>query len=208
MNSAWKTREALVYGLRVFYDVAGEGPVILFIHGWAGSRQHWREASRYLPNYKVIAPDLFGFGDSEEFELGASEDDYLQLLRSLLTSLGVEYCTVVGHSVGGQIAARLAGKPETPVSKLVLVEAPVSHELRSVKCPILLVFGEENDERTAIALGQREQNRLANGIFIRRASHNVMLDQPAEFYKILGEWLSGNQDQGVIDSTETLASNR
>ena len=85
-----------------------------------------------------------------------------------------------------------------PLVGLVLVEAPVSDELRDIKCPVLLVFGEKNDERTAIALAQRKQNSLAKVVFIRHAGHNVMLDQPAEFYRVLREWLSASQGQGVL----------
>jgi pimeloyl-ACP methyl ester carboxylesterase len=50
----------------------GIGPTILLIHGWAGSRLHWRNAPTYLPNHRILAPDLFGFGDSEEFELSVN----------------------------------------------------------------------------------------------------------------------------------------
>jgi pimeloyl-ACP methyl ester carboxylesterase len=179
------TERLTVQQVGLNYDIAGEGSVLLLIHGWAGSHLHWRNAPRYLPNYRVVAPDLFDFEDDQEFEL----EDYSQLLRSLLARLGVEHCTVVGHSMGGQIAATLASESQTPVVGLVLVEAPVSYELQNVKCPILLVFGERDEQRIAIASVQRRYSRLADVVFIRRAGHNVMLDQPAAFYKELAEWL-------------------
>lgn len=191
------TERLTINGLSVSYDIEGIGPTILLIHGWAGSRLHWRKASPYLPHHRIVAPDLFGFGDSEEFELGATGDDYLRFIRSLLANLGVENCTVVGHSMGGQVAARLAGESQTPVSGLVLVEAPVSDELRNIKCPILLVFGEENDERTAIASAQRSQSSRAEVVFIKNAGHNVMLDQPAEFYNAIEKWLSVYEQHGL-----------
>jgi pimeloyl-ACP methyl ester carboxylesterase len=139
-----------------------------------------------------VAPDLFGFGDSEELEVCAAEEDYLQLLRFLLTSLQVEHCVIVGHSMGGQIAARLASELGIRIAGVILVEAPVSNELQDIKCPILLVFGQENEERTAIATAQRKQNSLAKVLFINHASHNVMLDQPSVFYRELRQWLAAH----------------
>ena len=193
-----KAQELRLRWTRVLYDVSGTGDDILFVHGWAGTRLHWRNASSALPGFETIAPDLYGFGESEELGDEATIEDYVELLRALLTSLRVKHCVAVGHSMGGQIVARLAGEAKTAISGVVLIEAPVSDELRLIKSPVLLVFGDENSERTAIAQAQRSQNRLAEVVFIKNTSHNVMLDQPATFYRILGKFCEscfGSEDQ-------------
>jgi pimeloyl-ACP methyl ester carboxylesterase len=151
-----------------------------------------------LPGFRTIAPDLWGFGESEELDGEATIEDYVELLRALLSSLRIEHLVAVGHSMGGQIVARLAGEAKAAIRGVVLVEAPVSDELRGIKSPLLLVFGNETPERTAIAEAQRSQNRLAEVVFINNASHNVMLDRPSTFYTILGKFCEscfGLEDQ-------------
>lgn len=193
-----KAQELRLRGTRVFYDVSGTGHDILCVHDWAGTRLHWCNASSALSGFRTIAPDLYGFGESEEPEHGATVEDYVELPRALLTSLRVEHCVAVGHSMGGQIVARLAGEAKTTIRGVVLIEAPVSDELRRIKSPVLLVFGDENSERNAIAEAQRSENRLAEVVFIKNAGHNVMLDQPATFYRILGKFCEscfGSEDR-------------
>jgi pimeloyl-ACP methyl ester carboxylesterase len=151
-----------------------------------------------LPGFRTIAPDLWGFGESEELDDEATIEDYVELLRALLSSLRIEHLVAVGHSMGGQIVARLADEAKAAIRGVVLVEAPVSDELRGIRSPLLLVFGDETPERTAIAEAQRSQNRLAEVVFIKNASHNVMLDQPSTFYLRLGKFCEscfGSEDR-------------
>src|SRR5204863_9861395 len=94
-----------LHGHRLAYRIAGEGPVVLLIHGMAGTNAIWEEIIPPLTDgYTVIAPDLPGHGQS-----GASAGDYsvgamAATLRDLLLSLGHDRATVVGHSLGGGVA--------------------------------------------------------------------------------------------------------
>lgn len=94
-----------LHGERVAYREAGQGPVLLLIHGMAGSSYTWRAVIPQLSKrYRVIAPDLIGHGQSAkprgDYSLGA----FAVWLRDLLDELGISRVTLVGQSLGGGVA--------------------------------------------------------------------------------------------------------
>jgi len=113
-----------IHGHRVGYRMAGDGPVILLIHGMAGSSATWREVMPALADrFTVIAPDLLGHGHSAkplgDYSLGA----YASGMRDLLGALGVARGTVVGQSFGGGVALQLAYQHPECCERLVLVDS-------------------------------------------------------------------------------------
>jgi pimeloyl-ACP methyl ester carboxylesterase len=117
-----ETRTVSIHGNRIAVRTAGEGPVLLLLHGLAGSADTWSCATRELARrFRVVAPDLLGHGASAkpraEYSLGA----HANLLRDLLALLGHERATVVGHSFGGGVAMQLAYQFPTRCERLVLV---------------------------------------------------------------------------------------
>src|SRR5207342_2418499 len=97
--------EAILHGHRVSYRTAGEGPVVLLIHGITGDSRQWNQIIPQLADrYTVLAPDLLGHGQSAkprgDYSLGA----YAVSLRDFLDELGITHATVVGHSLGGGVA--------------------------------------------------------------------------------------------------------
>ncbi|MCD2513242.1 alpha/beta fold hydrolase [Comamonas endophytica] len=96
----------------------GEGTPLVLIHGGHGSWMHWiRNIEALALHFRVIVPDLAGFGDSEDFALDAHDPARLsQLVRSL--RLGVEHLApagplhLAGFSFGGAVAGLLA--PQLP----------------------------------------------------------------------------------------------
>jgi 4,5:9,10-diseco-3-hydroxy-5,9,17-trioxoandrosta-1(10),2-diene-4-oate hydrolase len=85
---------ARIQGTTVVYDVNGHGPDVLFIHGWAGSRAHWNLASAFLRGYRLISPDLYGFGESDEPKRKVTTEDQVELILGLMDLLDVERCVV------------------------------------------------------------------------------------------------------------------
>src|SRR5262249_47855803 len=101
--------EVTLHGNRVTYRTAGDGPVLLLLHGIANSSQTWEPvASRLKRNFRLLAPDLLGHGASAtprgDYSLGAHATG----VRDILTALGHDHVTVVGHSLGGGIAMQFA----------------------------------------------------------------------------------------------------
>ena len=135
------TRFVRIHGHDVAYRTAGEGPVVLLVHGIAGSSATW---SRVIPDlaerYTVIAPDLLGHGESAkprgDYSLGA----YASGLRDLLAVLGHDRATIVGHSLGGGVAMQFAYQFPQICERLVLVASgglgkEVNPFLRAVSLP-------------------------------------------------------------------------
>jgi pimeloyl-ACP methyl ester carboxylesterase len=135
-------RHVNLHGHDVGYRVAGDGPVIVLIHGMAGSSLTWREVMPILArNYTVIAPDLLGHGESAkprgDYSLGA----YASGLRDLIHgALGIEKATLVGQSLGGGVAMQLAYQHPELCERLVVVGSgglgrEVSWTLRALTLP-------------------------------------------------------------------------
>ena len=135
-------RHARIHGHDVRYRMAGEGPVILLIHGMAGSSRTWLEVMKILArDYTVVAPDLLGHGESAkplgDYSLGA----YASGLRDLLVgTLGIESATLVGQSLGGGVAMQLAYQHPELCERLALVASgglgrEVSWVLRALALP-------------------------------------------------------------------------
>lgn len=116
--------ELTLHGHRIHYRRAGEGPVVLLVHGMAGSSETWEPVIPALArSATVIAPDLPGHGLSAkprgDYSLGALASH----LRDLLVVLGYDTATVVGHSLGGGIAMQFAYQFPERCERLVLVSS-------------------------------------------------------------------------------------
>ncbi len=114
----------VLHGNRVTYRSAGSGPALLLLHGIAGSGRTWDEVVPWLAeDHTVIAPDLLGHGGSAkprgDYSLGA----YASGARDLLSALGFDAATVVGHSLGGGIAMQFAYQFPERLERLVLVSS-------------------------------------------------------------------------------------
>lgn len=139
-------RSVQLHGHRVVYRIGGEDPsgarpVLLLVHGMAGSSSTWSEVMPALTqHYTVIAPDLPGHGESDkppqDYSLGAQANS----LRDLLVALGIDHATIVGQSLGGGIAMQLAYQHPQYCERLVLVSSgglgrEVSLLLRALTLP-------------------------------------------------------------------------
>jgi pimeloyl-ACP methyl ester carboxylesterase len=116
--------ELTLHGHRVSYRTAGSGPVLLLLHGIANSSETWENVARALSaHFTLVAPDLLGHGDSAtprgDYSLGAHASG----VRDVLTALGYEHATVVGHSLGGGIAMQFAYQFPERCERLVLVSS-------------------------------------------------------------------------------------
>jgi pimeloyl-ACP methyl ester carboxylesterase len=113
-----------LHGHRVAYRAAGEGPVLLLVHGITSTSATWeRVAPALARRFTVIAPDLMGHGGSAkprgDYSLGA----YASGVRDLLIALGHERATFVGHSLGGGVAMQLAYQFPERCERLVLIDS-------------------------------------------------------------------------------------
>lgn len=124
-----------VNGFVTHYSDSGKGETVLLLHAGGTSSKHWRKISPLLEDrFRLVAPDLIGFGDTDSWN-GAAElthDDQADLVRGLAHWAGAGPMHVVGHSYGGAVAVRLALRFPEMVRSLVLVEPVLSGLLKQV----------------------------------------------------------------------------
>jgi pimeloyl-ACP methyl ester carboxylesterase len=112
----------VVHGYRRAFVRVGNGPPLLLLHGIGNSAQTWAGVIDQLAtSYTVFAPDLLGHGSSDKPRADYSIAGYANGMRDLLSVLGVERVTVVGHSLGGGIALQFAYQFPELCQRLVLV---------------------------------------------------------------------------------------
>ncbi|HWN73940.1 MAG TPA: alpha/beta hydrolase, partial [Solirubrobacterales bacterium] len=138
---AFEVHEANLHGHRAVYRTIGSGPNVVLIHGMINSSRHWEAvAQRLAGSYRVIAPDLIGHGDAAtprgDYSLGA----HAASIRDLLTTIGVERATIVGHSLGGGVAMQFFYQFPQRTERLVLISSgglghDVSPLLRAAALP-------------------------------------------------------------------------
>jgi pimeloyl-ACP methyl ester carboxylesterase len=160
-----RSQTVSVHGRSVSYLEAGEGPVLLLVHGIAGNCENWREVVGPLArHHTVIAPDLPGHGASQagagDYSIGALASG----LRDLLLALGHERATVVGHSLGGGVAMQFAYQYPEMIERLVLVSSgglgpEVSPVLRAAALP-----GADLFISITAGAGQRVGSALGRGL--------------------------------------------
>ncbi|QMU77072.1 alpha/beta hydrolase [Streptacidiphilus sp. PB12-B1b] len=131
----------VLHGYRRAYRIAGSGPALVLIHGIGDSSATW---ARLIPalarHHTVIAPDLLGHGASDKPRADYSVAAYANGLRDLLSVLGVDQATLVGHSFGGGVAMQFAYQYPERTERLVLVSTggvgtEVTPALRAASLP-------------------------------------------------------------------------
>jgi pimeloyl-ACP methyl ester carboxylesterase len=125
---------------RAFVKV-GSGPALLLLHGLGCDHTTWLPVIATLSRrYTVIAPDLLGHGRSAKPRADYSLGGYANGMRDLLTVLGIDKVTVVGHSFGGGVAMQFGYQFPERTERMVLV-APgglgpeVTPAIRAVTLP-------------------------------------------------------------------------
>ena len=116
------TTQAMAHAGELAHSRVGAGPTVLLVHCLGGDRNEWREVSaRLAKSHTVIAVDLPGHGQTPAVaapSLDAIADDLAALLRAEKAAPAI----VIGHSLGGGVAAHLAERHAALVSALVVVD--------------------------------------------------------------------------------------
>ncbi len=113
-------------GASISYIQRGKGESLILVHGWNGSGALWkRNIGRLSSRFRVIVPDLPGFGDSQlPQDFSCTLEGYSNFIEDLRKALHLSKVNLVGHSMGGSIVLHYAAHHPLQVSKLVLIDAP------------------------------------------------------------------------------------
>ncbi len=109
-------------GVNLAVDVRGNGPAILFIHGYPLDHSIWEHPVAKLDGWMRIAPDLRGMGQSDAPDLGYSMSTYAEDLLALLNTLGVDRAVLCGLSMGGYVAFEMLRRARERVRGLILMD--------------------------------------------------------------------------------------
>ncbi|MCK7339942.1 alpha/beta fold hydrolase [Enterobacter cloacae] len=96
-------------GIRQFVVEEGEGAPVILLHGFPETNYAWRHQIPVLSrHYRVIAPDLRGYGETDKPASGYDKRNMARDIRELMRVLGLEKVVLVGHDRGARVATRFA----------------------------------------------------------------------------------------------------
>jgi pimeloyl-ACP methyl ester carboxylesterase len=134
-------QHATIHGHDVAFLAGGRGPLLVLLHGMAGSSATWRHVIPALAErFTVVAPDLLGHGASAKPRTDYSLGAYASGVRDLMIALGHDRGTIVGQSFGGGVAMQTVYQFPERCERLVLVGSgglglEVSGLLRALSLP-------------------------------------------------------------------------
>ena len=109
------------YKIRYLKSGNSKGTLVL-VHGLGASAERWDKViPAFSKDYRVIVPDLIGFGLSEKPMVDYTPEFFSEFLGKFLDAIGIESANVIGSSLGGQISAEYASTSPKTITKLILV---------------------------------------------------------------------------------------
>jgi pimeloyl-ACP methyl ester carboxylesterase len=182
LHHADRSRFVEVGGVQIHYQAAGaeSAPTLILIHGFLASNFVWRDVLVPLAErgYRVIAPDLVGFGFSAkpvdaEYTIAAQA----RMIVGLMDELRIERATLVGSSYGGAVSAIVALERPERVARLVLVGAVCNDNLKHHPALRLAALPAVGDALAPALLDLRYLLRRKLGRFRAANGDRVSLEQ-------------------------------
>jgi esterase len=165
------------------YNQQGEGEPLLIIHGLFGSSRNWKTlAGRFAENYRVITLDLRNHGDSFHAP-SMSYADMVQDILTLIDALKIECTHIIGHSMGGKVAMKLAQENPSRVCRLVVADvAPLTypHDYDEIIDPVMAL------DLTTLRNRRDADERLQQTIIDQRI--RLFILQNLEFNQGIARW--------------------
>jgi pimeloyl-ACP methyl ester carboxylesterase len=185
----------VINGIDLHYEVSGEGPTLVWLHGLLGSiarARQFGEGMDGLPErgVRLIAWDARGHGESG---YTANESDYswaahAEDLRALLDELGIDRAAIGGGSMGAGVSVTFALAHPERVEKLVL---PAPPPLAGTIGPAQQIFG------GLAALIENVGLEKAADIVLGLPDYVAMKEKDAKQYAYMREWLSGIREDAA-----------
>ncbi len=124
---------AEVNGILTNYIDKGNGDTVLLLQGWGTSVELYTAViDKMAEKYRVLAPDLPGFGATPDPAEPWHVGDYADFALAFCEKLGIKRCIIFGHSFGGRVTLKLMARDDLPltVDKIILTGAAgIRHEL-------------------------------------------------------------------------------
>lgn len=180
--------------LNLHYSITGTGDPLVFLHGFLEEKSMWKEIiGSFKKTHSVICLDLLGHGKTENSGYIHTMEDQAKMLKFLLDTLGMNKCTLIGHSMGGYIALAFADLYRDSVTGLCLMNSTALADSEEKKI---------NRDRGIAAVKQNHKTfiRVAIPSLFSEENRSVFSEEIKEITK---ETLNMSQ-QGVIASLEGM----
>lgn len=173
-----KDKHVIVAGLHTHYQEAGEGPVVLFLHGWGQNVTSFRALTRELVDepYRFVALDLPGFGKTEapgnDWEVG----DYVTFVQAFLKRLDVsEPAALVCHSLGGRIAIKGVSGDALQPKRLVLIAAAGTAPRRPIRDAFFKIIAKIGNTILSVPPLSYRKDKLRAKLYQRAGSTDYLI---------------------------------
>lgn len=117
-------KNILYKNTRISYTDSGQGTAIVLLHGFLENKKMWKDyVALFSEQYRVIAIDLLGHGESDSLGYVHSMEDNANVVQEVLKHLNIEKATIVGHSMGGYVGLAFAELFPKNINKLILLNS-------------------------------------------------------------------------------------
>jgi pimeloyl-ACP methyl ester carboxylesterase len=176
-----------VDGLKIEYLEGGKGEILILLHGFGADKDNWTRLAKYLtPHYRIIAPDLPGFGESSApNDIEYTIDAQVDRIKAFITSMQIKTFHIGGSSMGGSIAGAYASKYPEDIKSLLLispggvVSAELSEMHKSIKeggqNPLIVKSYDDYDRMLDLAFTKKP---FIPGVIKRKLSQVAIAQQP------------------------------
>lgn len=138
-----------INGIKIYYEIYGEGEPLLLIHGNGGSIEgHAKRIEHFKKQYKVIAADSRAHGNSGDIGDSLTYKNMTNDINALLEQLEIDSCYIWGQSDGGIIGLRLAMDYPDKVKRLAIYGANLRPDTTAVFTPIVNWVNETMENNT------------------------------------------------------------
>jgi len=150
---------------KIVYLEGGAGETILLVHGFGGDKDNWtRFARQFAGQYRIIAPDLPGFGESSRIESARYDIDTQTLrLKNFAKALDLDKFHIAGNSMGGWISANYAVKFPGDLLSLTLMNS--AGLITSEKSEMMIMV--ENGFNPLLVSDVKDYDRLMKFVFVK-----------------------------------------
>lgn len=115
-----------------YYEYGGQGPVLVFVHGWSCDASYWREQVAYFARqYHLVLIDLAGHGRSGSDRKKYTMEAFAEDVKAVVESIGAEKVVLIGHSMGALVSAEAVRVMPDKVLGLIAVD-----DLQNVEYPL------------------------------------------------------------------------
>ena len=181
-----KEKTLRIQNREVHYKIAGEGPAIFILHGWGRGSDSWAEVQEKLAEagYKVIVPDLPGFGKTSPPETIWGVKEYADFAMEFIKKLGADTFFLLGHSFGGQVAVKFAASYPEKLEKLILC-APAAIRKEPGLKEVFITYVAKMGNFVLFFIPIEGLRQFARNVFARIIGRSDYLQAPGIMRKVM-----------------------